>query len=240
MSLGSQRNRIIIIISLLVFVVLILTAIYFLDSFSDNSSNSTSLKNFDTIKNQAKSLASDSQINSNASYQKILSQLARAENKNLSNKEKAKILDVTGSYILDAYYYTNNHKLYLYAQAFNNFLIENIGEKARLNIPCYDPECAENPQPKEILNVIEEIKQSQLPQGLKDSVILDLTNFGYLRNGYGLPTYNIKIGSYASLANTIRKDPEFIKAGINEKIYNDIVNYLRVEYPDEYAEFIKR
>lgn len=231
-----QKRSVIIVLSLLVFIILSVILIFFLDKSSNNTPN---LKLYESIKIEVQELSADPEINHNGNYQKMVSQLAKLENQSLSPAERTKIAESTILYLHDAYYSTHNHKLYSFAQNYKVFLAENFGNSVKYVPPCYDPQCADAPQPKEILSVIEKIKQSNIPEGLKDSVILDLTNFGYLKKGYGLPRYNIKIGSYISLAEALKKNPDFINAGINEEIYNDITNYVKVAFPDEYELFIK-
>ena len=101
---------------------------------------------------------------------------------------------------------------------------------------CYDSSCADSPQPQEILDIIDEINSSSLPDEAKklDSEILIVYTFATKDHNQTIA----KVNNYYFLAQSIKRSSEYEKAGINIKISDEIMNYLNKNYPKELSEVI--
>lgn len=226
------RKRVtLLVIVVIVSIGLLLLAIYKIDKSKQAQVN---LRGYDSIKQKMATVSNTT--TKDPQYQKMLLKLNALESKNLSREEQYTLLEEAGGALNFAYASTNNHDLYILEKGLVDLIRSNFPEK---NFPasepsCFDPVCAENPQPKEILAVIEEIKKSNVPEGLKDDNIRDLTNFGYLnkKDNYS------KAGDYLFVAQDIKNNKDYTSAGLNIKLSDAIIDYVRTTFPEEYKQYL--
>lgn len=226
----------------LILIIIILSLIFVIDRYGPNNNLgitvSSNLKDLDLIKSEAKKLSSVREINSNGTYTKILSQINSLEDKKTSRKEdKYKIVRAIWENVLGLYSDTNRNELYNFQIIFNDFIKKNYPDKDQFNLKplCLDPNCAEKEQPKEIQSVIEKINKSSIVEPVKESDIQSLKNFGYINDNWA----QLKVNGYLDVAYYIKDSKYYTDAKINEEIYNQIINYIKNTYPNEYEEFIK-
>jgi len=231
-------KKYLVVIGLILIIFLVIGSILIIDYVSpvkNLGSKNSKLENVDKIKDQAKALGSISEIRNTGTYSLILEKINVLENPNVSKEDKSNAFGIINERSLGLYSSTNNNELYKFRISLNEFYKLNFPDKPQntLKPMCLDPKCAENPQPQEILNVIETIKNSNINEAIKENDIQNLTNFGYMGNDHT----ESKVGNYLIVANDIKNDKNYIEAGLNEKIYNDIVGYIKKTYPEEYKNF---
>lgn len=200
------------------------------------SNSQNSLSSYNELKKEITSLIKkDKKIPTYPDYQKFIKEVNKLENSKLSKEEQFSISVSAAQYLAFAYTANANHNLYDLQQTLKDFIRENFPEK---NYPsskpaCFDPVCANNPQPKEIVNVITEIKNSSIPDYLKENDINNLTMTGYVNNEDSM----LKTNNYLEIAEMINNSDLYKKAGINLKIYNEINAFVKNSYPKEYQDF---
>ena len=243
-----KKNKVAFItLSLIVLIILLLGTLYYLDSFNKKAFNkqqaSTStigsdLKGYNALKQKINALASDTSIAENGYYLRLINKLNIVEDKNTSEQNRYKAL-LDAAYFLETFYSsTNNPKLH----TLNN----DLDVFAKTNFPkyykpisflyyCQDSTCTEAPQPKEILNVIDEINSSNIPDLIKKSHVRNLINIGYIEKKYVRPIAQ----GYLLTANMMRADEDLKKEGLNKKLADELNNFVKKTYPDIYQEFVK-
>ncbi len=242
-----KKNRIVLAtIAVLIFILFAFTTILYLDngnlinSFSgrgNSTTNPAGLVGYDNLKKEITSLISkDSAVSKNPNFQKVLAQINSLENTKLSKDKKFNILEDASEYLVFAYVETANHNLYTLEEILDKFMRTNFPEKGLPNIKpaCFDPSCAQNSQPEKILAVIEEIKNSDIPDYLKENDTANLITFGYLNDD---SSSSLKANNYLDMAEVIKKNELYTRAGINLKIYDQINEYVKNKYPKEYEKF---
>ena len=120
--------------------------------------------------------------------------------------------------------------MYCRWKSIKNFVEPNFGKDAEFNPPCLDPICADRPQPEAIMAVINQIQEADLPESLKHDHIKDLTNYGYFTKDYD----ETRAQAYLFTAADILNNESYIKAGINKTISDQIIEYVKKDFPEEY------
>ena len=162
------------------------------------------------------------------------------EDPKLSKKQKYDNLTSAENNLFDTYLMTKNNKVYTFNTKLNDFSKTNFPEYYKEGdfglLVCYDSSCADSPQPQEILDIIDEINSSSLPDEAKklDSEILIVYTFATKDHNQTIA----KVNNYYFLAQSIKRSSEYEKAGINIKISDEIMNYLNKNYPKELSEVI--
>jgi hypothetical protein len=213
-------------------ILITLGIIFYLDNSPRyNTFSQNKLAGYEEIRKQILILNREPSLISNNNYAKFIESLNQLEDTKLSREEKVNKLQNARADLISAYFDTNNNSLYLLQNNLNKFIESNFQELGNLENPqCFDEKCAKNPQPKEILDVIDEIKNSSLPQDIKDEDIKYLLNYGYINQEHNYA----KAIDYLSMAENIRYSRDYTEAGINLTIYNKIVNYVKNAFPEEY------
>lgn len=190
------------------------------------------LKDYDIIKQQLAILDTDSTISENARYQKLKKYLISLESPTLSKKQKYDNLALAKSNLFDAYISTKNNKLYVFSNKLTDFTKTNFSEyynvKKDIRLVCFNLDCADSPQPKEILYVVQEINSSNLPSEAKSIDTEILIIYSFTKKDEAIA----RVKNYYYLANMIKRSSNYEKAELNIKIYNEIIDYLKNNYPD--------
>jgi hypothetical protein len=226
-----MTRKSIIFVSLSVFVIIVLLGIILT---VNRQISYTSLVGFESLKNKLVETGKQNDIASNAGYKRAMEELTELESKKMSKEEQLRQIEVIHSYLYQAYDQTNNHELYGIFDELNKFSEANFGENSfKAAIQCLDPVCAENPTPKEINSIIDKIKNSNIPSELKDEYVKTLTSLSYLNE----KDAEVKVVSYLSIADSIKLEDEFVKAGNNLELYNELRDYLQSTYPSLYSKY---
>lgn len=243
-----KRNKLLLLlISLLILILIIIGTILYLDKefnfinfFSkiNPSDNQTSFSNYNQLKTDITSLMrKDKRIATYPDFQKMIKAINKIEDKKLSKEEQYNSLLAAIEYLSFAYSTSANHNLYDLEKKLEDFIRENFPEKNYPNVKpaCFDPICAQNAQSKEINNIINDIKNSNIPDYLKENDINNLTMTGYVNNEHAM----LKTNNYLEIAESIKNSDLYKNAGLNLKIYDQINDYVKKNYPKEYEDFQK-
>lgn len=213
--------------------------IFYLDNFNPISTknNSINLKEYNSFLTKVKNIsANEKSVANNSDFLK-LNQTLNNLSQSTSKEDLFNRLISASEYLFYAYVETRNHELYNLEVDLKRIIRINFPEKKYPDSPpaCFDPTCASAPQPKEITDIINAIKSSSLPDYQKENDILNLNNFSYISD----ESSTLKANNFLILANDIKINEEYIKAGINLTIYNQIISFVKASYPKEYSEFEK-
>lgn len=233
-----NRNRIrLLILALILLVIPIVTvSIFYLDRSENKSSVNLSQEAQDTatLKQKIGSILGEDVSSTKTEGSRIIQKFETLENPKSSQEDKYKALALIASFTQSLYSDTHNPKLYSFI---NNDLVNyakkyfsEFYKEAYFVYSCQDPSCAQNSQPKEILAVIEEIKTSDFPPQVKQTLSEDLLNAGY-RSKAETPG---KVSQYMLLAQMIKNNKNFSPTGQNLKIAQEIENYVKNTFPKEY------
>lgn len=223
-----MRNK-----NIIIFLALIIAALFaIVILFKNNSLNlNPSNNNYSgPFSKEFNSLESNSQVVKNPNYERIKKLVITIENTSLSSDEKYKNLVDAHQRLYRLYADTNDNTLYQLNTELSNFAKSNYSKNYKSEdfyLDCLDPKCSDSPQPEEILTIIDQVKSSNLPKEIRDNDIELLTNYSYTRKDQSEGRFS----NYKFWAENIKKDPDYIKAGLNEKLYNEMIDYLSKNYP---------
>jgi hypothetical protein len=227
-----KNKKILLLLTLLILVFILVGSVFLIDNALNGSTSTVggNLKGYAQLKQKFDALAA---TNQNA-YRTAMEQFNVLEDKKASAKTQYTALAKTAFYLSDDYAKLFNPKIYsLVNKDFAAFAKNNFGSYFKQNdfsIPCQDPTCAESPQPKDIINIINEIKaEPNIPDGDKNAMIGNLTNAGFITGS----DYN-KAWNYFMAGQIIRSEDMFTKAGVNDKYANEVQDYIKNKFPDAY------
>ena len=201
--------------------------------------NTSSLKGYDVIQNELALLGSDPSISDTAPFQSIVEQMPYLEDNSLNEKQKFDKIVIILDYLIDLTGITNNPKVYPMFDKLGIFSKENFPHYYKpgyFEYFCQDPSCAQHPQPKEIIQIIDEIKSSDIDATIKKTVARDLTNAGFIEDKYKQQRFN----SYIIVADEFyTSDSSFSPSNKAKLIGKELLDYLKISYPKEYDEYQK-
>ncbi len=190
------------------------------------------------LKNYDKLIVAINQINNlsttqNGEFQKMIEQLRLTENPNLTRDQQFQDLRYAQTALIGAYVTSNDHTLYSLQKTLADFMTLNFPDKKKqvVEIVCFDPICAPK-QPKMVTDIVSEIKASNTLDVVKQGLAQDLNNASYFPDD----DPQRKASNYLLVANAVKYDPDFIKAGINDKIANEILDFIKQTYPEQFAQ----
>lgn len=231
-----RKNKIVGLIFLFIALIVIsIGTIFYLDSFSNQQSSiiRSELKGYDSFKSEiiANSNYSEGTSNRIKSYLNIL------ENSKTTEKEKYEALNNLSKIFSLIYSNTNDPKYRPIFDLMDTFAKNNfpkLYKESDHKILCMDPGCAESPQPKEILEIINKIKTSNLPERYKEGIEMELINAGYLPDKYS----NIKFDDYYSNLTFIKiyLDKSASKDTQIQEAHDKLRDFLEKNYPKELEE----
>lgn len=189
---------------------------------------------------QIKSKLENLKLNDNSNYGSILNELGVLENKKLTPKERYAALVNISFYFEKIYTRIPNPLVYKLATSdLKIFAEENFKEEFKNSdflIPCQDPSCAQSKTPDEILKIIDDINSyDKIPSYVKKTHVSNLLYASYYHDTNPRP----KISAYLISALEIKNDKDFIAADANKKIFDEIIDFIKNKYPDEYAKLPK-
>jgi hypothetical protein len=234
-----RKNKFVVLISILAAAIILLTVlIIFLNNSGVSNNNKaidlTQYKGYAQLKQEITGLSSDPQLANSASFNKVVVKLSVIEDKTVSPKDKYTALTLISNNLEDVYVLTNNHKLYSLPADINSFAKENFPTFYKAmdfaTTHCVDETCAQSSQPPEILKIADEIKNSTKDEVVKSILTRDLLNPGYLSNN----DINTKVSSYIFVINVLKQDQTLKQAGLNDKLFNELLDFVKKTYPDEY------
>jgi hypothetical protein len=240
----KNKGKIILIICLILAIALTLGIIIYLNHNQDsvsskNTATSFDLKNYAQLKTDVNKAFTDSTVNQNPSAEKFYSKLTSAEDPSLSAQDKYNALALGYAYLRQAYSETNDHVLYTLPEEYANFVKTNFSKDYReadfRKIPCQDKLCEDEPQPAEILKVVDEINASSIPDPVKTTFVRNLLNAGYISKND--PEY--RAFNYYVVANILKGSGALTDAGLNTKLSQEVIDYVQKAYPNQYQTIIK-
>lgn len=239
-NLKTTKRKYFVVILILIFVIVLsIGSILHLDNSAPNNAVKTNYSEYDTFKQTFISLASDSSLADKPDYIRMMSKLTLLEDNSLSEKNRYQALVSAGSYLETLYMSTNNHKLYGLTEKMSIFAQKNFPKfyKKTYFMPtiCVDSICAKNPQPKEILKIVDEIEKSSIPEVVKDSFVQDLLNPGYINDNQ----VENKVLTYAIVSGILRTSGALTDVGLNEKLSDELNSYLQKTYPELYKKYAR-
>lgn len=228
------KNRIILIFIIVLTIIGIIGGIFYIDNRNSNALvQDTGLKNYAQFKEKIIPLLPlDNQ-------DKLSKAISALENKNNPNKVRFNALRVIEEVISSQYGKTNNHKYFTLLYDLDKFAKENFPKDYEAGIGfksvCQDPKCADSPQPPEILQIIEEVKKSDLPLYVIDNVAGELKNTTYIEKKYKQITFDSYYFDLAEIKNYLDASPSASKT----KIYIDFKKFLQQNFPSEFKDMEK-
>lgn len=233
-----KENKAFIVATLFILIIAATATVFFLNRNNtlqtSNQTLTSNLVGYDALKQKLTALSSDSTITNQAFYRKTINRLSLLENKTASDAAKYQSIVIAAADMNNLYASTNNHKLYSFPDDFIKVAKTNFPKLYRstdfLPIVCIDLECAQNPQPPEILRIVEEIKNSNIPLVVKDSFVRDLLNAGYINNNQ----LDNKIFTYIVVAHIFQTSGALKQAGLNQVLSAELNDYIRKSYPEQY------
>ena len=230
-----QKYKLILSIFFLIFLIIIIVeAIFYLDNSkslqTNQSSQSQELK---ALEQKIISTLANTSSGKNNENSRILNKLTILEDAKVSQAEKYNALVSISSFLQGLYSQSNDPKLY-------NLINKDVLEYAKKNFPqyynenyfvysCQDPSCADSPQPPDILKIVVEIKASDFPTDVKQSLTQDLINTGYRSKAENAG----KRSQYKTISNMIRANNDFSPNGQNIKISQEIDDFIKKSFPNE-------
>lgn len=232
-----KNNKLFLLFLILLIILILGSSIFFIDnSNKKNISNSkTNLIGYDEVLAQINSLSSDSKVVEDTQYSRGINSFKKIQDPNLSEQNQYTQLTNTNDFFNSLYSSTNNPSITKLLDSLNNFGQKNFPkyyQKIDFSYYCQDPECADTAQPQEIQVIINDIKASKIDEGIKKSLIQNLTNSGYIPSNKN----TFKAENYLIDADIIRQDKAFTDEGINNKIADAIVDFVKKTFPKEYEE----
>lgn len=231
MGLISRKNSTFLVLCILGLIVFIGAIIYHLNSPNFKpQENVSNLKDYDSLKQTINELNSDPAIAKDGFYSETLHRLSILDDKNAS--DEAKIASIAKGASTLSYLYSDVHNPKV-REAFNQLKSFTKGnfpkyyQERYFIIYCQDTTCQDTPQPPEILKIVDEINSSSIADYAKKTYVNNLLNAGYVSKN----DIDAKVYSYYIISLYIRNDGEFSKAGINDKIADEVYNYLSNTYP---------
>ena len=244
-SFVKNKLKIVLIICLILVIVLISGIIIYLGHNQNSVSPKNvavdfGLKNYAQLKTDINKAFTDSTISQSPSAEKFYSQLTQVEDTTLSTTDKYKALTMGYLYLRQAYRETNDHALYALPQEYANFVKTNFPKEYKQQnfgkIPCQDKICEDEPQPAEILKVIDEINTSSIPDVVKTTFVRDLLNAGYVTKN----DPRFRAFAYYMDANALSGSGALTDAGLNMKLSQEVLDYIQKTYPKQYQTFLKK
>jgi hypothetical protein len=243
-----KQYRLLFLVSFLAILILLLMGgIVYLNSYNHSSSSSTSspsatnpvLSNFGLtgyaqLKSDVEKLFStDQTVAQNPDYTKFVTKLITVEDKTVSAQNKYKTLIMADQYLDIAYSQTNDHALYALQNEVNSFGKTNFPTFYKQydfsGTGCLDKTCAKNSQPAEVLAIVTEINTSSIPAVVKTSFVRNLLNPGYMNDN------RAKTEDYLIVASVLNSSGTLKGVGLNTKLSQELLNYIKSAYPTEYA-----
>lgn len=235
-----MNKLIALVISLFIFIILIIGVILLLDFADKGGFKNTKKANLPANELQAElnRLSKIPQVSQTGTYNKLRFTLTELNRKNTSAEKKYEHLKDLWENVVGTYQTTSDPELYKLQLVLIEYIKANYPDEDLQNYKplCYDPNCAENPQPKEIASVINKIKNSTLPDYVKSTDVQNLISFGYVNDNWR----SLKVDSYLIFADLVKYDPEYTRANLNTSVSNEIHSYVKKEFPKEYEEYLKR
>lgn len=224
---------------LLIIIIGVLGAITIKESKTQNLLQKSQFRGYDVLVQSISEMENDSSIPKNARYQRMKERIMSLEDPKLTNEQKYENLIQAETNIFETYLFSRNNKVYAFNKKLDEFAKINFPEQYKKDdfnlLVCYDPACADSPQPEEILTIIEEISNSSIPDEVKKQSIeiLDLYTYATKEKNQVIALFD----NYYYLGQAIKNDPDYQKAGLNTKISEEIFNYLKEKYPDIASEY---
>lgn len=237
--LNLPLKRVVLLVGLTLLILVSITGIFLLNKSHNNtnipkSGLTNNLKGYENFKQKFNdlNLPTDSRY-----YPRLAAQIDIIENNNSTAKARYDAFVNINQYLGLTYADNRNNNIYTFIQSdLTTFVKNNFSDyynKNDFGAVCLDPSCSDTKDPQAILDIISEINSlTDIPEYAKNGAIFNLKNNMY----YPSDNLRIKVNFYLNTANLIRQSEEFTKAGVNNKIADEIENFIKNTYPKEYEQ----
>lgn len=229
----------IIAVSLLFLVILIplLLGIIFYTDRSVRTKSANQLAGYTELKDRIKSVVTKSNGSKNTIYSRMQKQMIILEDNKKTDKDKYNALVILVFYLKSEYSYTNNHEYFdlinVDAANFAKTHFLKYYDEISFKTSCQDKSCAKNSQHPEIITILEEIKNSDFPPEIKETLTQDLINTGYKNES------TARAEQYMILADMVKNGNSYSASGTNIKIADDIFSLVKKHYAQNYEGILK-
>lgn len=228
-----NKKLILLFLSVILLIISVLGALYIVDQ----KNSPPPLSDYDTLTKEIAKAQKISTISNNQRFNVFVEKIASLNNSNMTPQQQLNVVEFAWNYLYAAYSQTNNPELYTLSQEFKIFAEKNFGNQGyKVYVQCLDPSCAKNGIPQEVQAIINEINASNLSSGTKNDFNSELKTFTYINDNNA----DAKVIDFLGLAASIQVDPDFTKAGLNEKVSNEIRNYVKSAYPSLYSKYVDK
>ena len=175
----------------------------------------------------------DPQIRGNGAYDRLNTNLDIVANESSSDSDRYEALKESFVFFYGLYQETSDNKLYPVNQDFQDFAKRYFPkhyDEVDFTYFCQDPVCADSETPQEILEIVDELKKSDMPERIAETTANDILNDSYLSE----KDKELKVENYIISISILRGYDDFSPSKINQKIADDILNFVKNKYPEEY------
>lgn len=236
----SKKKLLIILLALttLIITILAITLLILQRTEENKITNPSGLGGFPELKNKISQITSkDFGDDTNSTHTRMTNQLKIIEDSSTSKDERYDALKATNTYLVSEYSRTNNPEYYTLIKndvdKFAKKTFPDQYDESDFWVPCIDPTCADTPQPKELDELIKYIESSDLPDVVKSSLIMDLTNTGYRTSD----ETEGKVMQYLILGYDMNGADNFSASGQNKIIAQKIFDMIKANYPDLFEKY---
>jgi len=234
----KKNDKFFLFICLVLSILLLIGCIYYISS-SNTSGNQTlttvgsNLKGYTEIKQEISNLLANAKTDMSSSIRsRIYQKFTILESKNSSPTQGYQAINQITIFISSTYSQTHNPQYRRIINDLDRFAKNNFSKQYNKNdffTICQDSTCQDEPTPAQIVKIIDEINKSDMPDGVKNSLVLNLTNANYMTKNNRYDKFIV----YNFVANQLKSYSIFSPSGANLTIANDLQNFLDVTYPQE-------
>lgn len=218
-------------------IIILLFGIILLNNKTSNVKNITGDPELNTLINKASMLQNDKTISQDNQYIAAIDLLKSLDNNKLSDLQQYRILAESAYKIQSLYINTNNPRIRkIFSQDIAEYAkkhYQKYYDKDFFQYPCQDPTCAQNTHSEKMSVIINDVKKTDFSDNIKQGIIHDLITAGY-REENSKDDLNGKVNQYLNIARDIKNLTENTKNESNIKIYKEVQEFIKVEYPERY------
>lgn len=217
--------------ALIVFILVLGISIYWVNN-SSNKVSSSNLKGYSELKQKISDFSKNNPtIAEDALYQKTVSYTEQIGSSSVKDRYNNAVRGYDA--LTSLYSITSNSKFVPIIKQYVQFAKENFPSEYKPRqfvYLCQDPTCAEEPQPEEIVKIVDKIRGSDFPEQVQKSTVQNLLTTGYLPKA----NRDQKFNEYIFITQAIRSYSDFSKTGANIKISDELYNFVKSAFTEEF------
>lgn len=235
----KRHSTLLLALLLVIFIIAVSAEILYLhNSGALKTTNKISYVGYDAFKQQIDAASLDSNIKQSPHFTKFINFIQLIQDGSKSEKDRYKTLTQGKTELLYLYTFGSNPKARTLLDALNIFAKTNFPKEYKqidFSYPCQDPSCSDDPPTQEFLNIINELKSSDFPAPVKNDMAQYLLSLGYYQKSNSV----VKAQLLLMAANIIRGYSTLTQTGANTKIADDLYNYAKIHYSNEFEILMK-